>query len=270
MRHEFITQTLESLVAQSFPLWEAIVIDDGSEDDGWEIAKRFAEGDPRFRVMHQEHQGISSARNLGVSQTGFDWLLFLDADDWILPDFLVRLTSLLEAEPELDVITCGYARIYPDGSQTVSDFAPLPRELFPVLAQYCAFPIHACIVRRACVEQAGGFDPSLVTCEDWHLWQRISRSGARFGAWEEALACYRVRPGSASMDSAQILRDGLRVIQRGHSADARIANAQPAWTNGMPAKNMIREQLHFACWPAGYEIGRGQDARSFIGGSTGR
>jgi glycosyltransferase involved in cell wall biosynthesis len=256
----FIAQALESLIAQSSPHWEAIVIDDGSTDQTVSVASSLAERDARIRVLSQAHQGVSAARNAGVRDAQFDWLLFLDADDWILPEFLEKLTTLLVDDPELDAVYCGYARAYTDGSQLSGGNVPAFREMFPLLAQYCVYPIHTCIVRRSRVEMLGGFDASLITCEDWDLWQRIARSGSKFSSLNEVLACYRIRPTSASMDSLQMLRDGLRVIQRGHSADPRVAEAHPSWAAGMPVEDLAKTQLNFTCWTAGLAIGSGQDA----------
>lgn len=260
----FIAQALESLIAQSVPNWEAIVIDDGSADDTISVASNFAERDSRIRVLSQSHQGVSAARNMGIREAQFDWLLFLDADDWVLPEFLERMTKLAADDPDLDAAYCGYARAYPDGSQLAAGYLPASREMFPILARYCAYPIHTCIVRRSRVQSLGGFDASLVTCEDWDLWQRIARSGARYSSLHEVLACYRIRPTSASMGSLQMLKDGLRVMQRGHSADPRVRDAHPDWAGGMPIEFLARTQLHFTCWTAGLAIGSGQAAQFLL------
>lgn len=230
---EFLAQALDSLIAQSVPNWEAIVIDDGSTDDSMAIARSFAERDSRIQILKQSHQGVSVARNTGIQQARFDWLLFLDADDCILPDFLKKMTALVQADRTLDAAYCRYARQYPDGSQTAGGYVAASRDLFANLTRFCAFAIHTCIVRRSVVDRVGGLDPSLITCEDWDFWQRIARAGCRFSSLNEVLACYRVRPSSASMDCPQILRDGLRVIQRGHAMDPRVPNSQPAWAAGL-------------------------------------
>lgn len=79
-----IAETLQSLQSQSFTGWEAIVVDDGSRDTTSEIVSRFAQEDSRIRIVSQPNQGVSAARNTGIEHAGADWLLFLDADDWIL------------------------------------------------------------------------------------------------------------------------------------------------------------------------------------------
>ena len=70
---------------------------------------------------------------------------------------------------------------------------PQSGDMFAVFARHSAFAMHACIVRRLLVDAVGGFDTSLRTCEDWDLWQRIARTGSRFGVIREVLAFYRMR-----------------------------------------------------------------------------
>lgn len=105
-----LAETLESLRAQTFTDWEAIVVDNGSNDGTQAIATSFAEKDHRIRVVNELQKGVSIARNTGIRTAHFDWLLFLDADDWILLQHLVRMThAILSADtriPARKVILC--------------------------------------------------------------------------------------------------------------------------------------------------------------------
>src|SRR6476469_1863340 len=113
---ETIADTLSSLCAQLFVNWEAIVVDDGSIDATAAVVESFVERDSRFRLIRQPQSGVSAARNAGVGHARHDWLLFLDADDWILPAHLERLTGVLAADPSLDGVHCGWARVASAGS----------------------------------------------------------------------------------------------------------------------------------------------------------
>src|SRR5437763_303868 len=88
------------------------------------------------------------------------------------------------------------------------------------------------VLATSFVEAVGGFAPSLRTCEDWDLWQRVARTGARFGVVREVLALYCMQPASASVDGPQMLADGLRVITQGHAPDRRVPNPHPAYADG--------------------------------------
>jgi glycosyltransferase involved in cell wall biosynthesis len=256
-----IADALESVLAQSCPDWEAVVVDDGSIDRTVEIANIYAERDARIRVISQANGGESAARNAGIDQARYDWLLFLDADDWIAPSHLERLTGELISNPELGAVHCGSVRVAIDGTHVADDYLPPAGDMFPTLARRAAFPIHACIVRRSLVEAVGKFDTSLKKSPDWDLWQRIARMGARFGAVREVLAYYRMLPYSASLDAEQLFYDGLRVLKQGHAPDPRVPKPHPDYASGLQQEKVESQEFYLLCWCAGLLLGRGRDAR---------
>src|SRR5438132_5192342 len=176
-----IGDTLESLIAQSCLSWEAIVVDDGSTDDTSEVVRVYTQRDARMRMITQGNTGEAAARNAGLALAQHDWVLFLDADDWILPTHLERMTDMLSSDARLDAVHCGSARVAVDGTLVPEKFVPPLGDMFSIFARFCAFPIHACVVRRHLVESVGQFATSLRTCPDWDLWQLIARTGARCG-----------------------------------------------------------------------------------------
>lgn len=255
-----IADTLQSLVAQTCPHWEAIVVDDGSTDRTTRIVSTFMERDNRFRLLRQQNLGESGARNSGIRLARFDWLLFLDSDDWILPRHLERLAGVVKNDPALDAAHCGWTYVTPDGQYVFESFGEKTGDLFAEHANYCFSIVHTYIVRRSLVEEAGGFDLSLRTCADWDLWQRIARTGARFRAVPETLAVYRIRAGSATRDGLQLLIDGLRVLEQGHAPDPRVSRPHPLHENGLRNRQLPRRKFELACACAGYLIGGGKDA----------
>lgn len=257
-------ETLESILKQTFQNWEAIVVDNGSNDGTQAVASAFAEKDHRIRMVSEPQKGVSMARNTGIKAARFDWLLFLDADDWIVSRHLERMTNVLAENPNLDGVHCGWINIAPDGSQFCDGFCKEEGDLFNSFVSTCLFAIHACIIRRSVVMSVGGFDTSLVTCEDWDLWQRIARTGVSFGAVREALSFYRMRQGSASRNGFKLFVDGLLVIERGHSSDPRVPNPRPENANGLPVTQLPTARFNFMCWCAGLFIGTGMDARPLL------
>lgn len=261
---ETIADTLTSLLAQTHHDWEGIVVDDGSTDATADVVRRFAQHDARIRLLQQANAGESAARNTGLAVARFDWLLFLDADDWIASEHLERMTAELRANPHLDAVHCRWARVTRGGELIVEPFVPPTGDMFAIWAKRSAFPVHACVIRRAPVQSVGNFDVTLRRSADWDLWQRVARTGALFGAVPDLLAYYRVRPQGASLDATFMLEDGLRVIERGHAADPRVANPDPKHAHGAPPHEAMRQRLYLLAWCAGLVLGRGEDARPLL------
>lgn len=261
---ETIAATLESLLAQTEPGWEAIVVDDGSRDATAKLARTFVRRDARTRVITQRNGGEAAARNAGIAAAQHEWLLFLDADDWIAPQYLERMTAELAAHPELDAVHCGWARVALDGTQVIEPYQAPTGDMFSVWARRSAFPVHACIVRKALVDSVGRFDTSLKKSPDWDLWQRVARTGARFGAVRAVLAYYRMRPNAASLDAYQLLADGLRVLRQGHAPDPRVPHPHPDHASGAPPDGIRTQEYYLLSWCAGLLLGSGKDATPLL------
>lgn len=255
-------RTLDSLLAQTMSRWEAIVVDDGSSDKTADIARDYAARDPRIRLVQQANGGVAAARNAGIRHASYDWLHFLDADDWMAPSAFDRLASAVRDDPTLDAVHCAWARVTADGRLIKERRCWEVGDLFGAFATRCAFVVHACLVRRAAVEAVGGFDPSMRIASDWLLWQRIARLGAAFGGIPDVLAFYVHRPDALSNDARQLFHEALSVMARGHGRDARTPGGMHA--DGRPAHELAEAQLGYACWIAGVLIGRGEDALSLL------
>jgi glycosyltransferase involved in cell wall biosynthesis len=259
-----IADTLESLLAQTHRGWDAIVVDDGSRDATATVVEAFTKRDARIRMVRQANAGEAGARNTGIEAARHDWLLFLDSDDWIAPTFLERMTSVLAADPGLDAVHCAYVRVAADGTQVRDDYEPPSGDMFAVWARRAAFPPLACVVRKVLVDSVGRFDPTLQKSPDWDLWQRIARTGARFGAIREVLAYYRMRPASASLDAYPMLRDSLRVLRQGHAPDPRVVHPHPDHASGAPPDQVASQAFYLLSWCAGTMLGLGKDARPLL------
>lgn len=101
---QYLCRCVDSILAQTFPDFELLLIDDGSKDRSGEICDEYAGKDERVRVFHKENGGVSSARNLGIDNAKGEWISFIDADDRILPEFL---QSLIETADESDELIVG-------------------------------------------------------------------------------------------------------------------------------------------------------------------
>jgi len=106
---KYLGKCLDSIQAQTYTSLEILLIDDGSTDESLAICEEYARKDSRFRVIHQENQGVSAARNKGLDLASGDFIGFVDSDDWIEPDMYELLYKNL-CEADADVSTCSHTR----------------------------------------------------------------------------------------------------------------------------------------------------------------
>jgi SAM-dependent methyltransferase len=256
--------SLDALLAQGHQDWEAIVVDDGSADRTAAVAQEYAARDPRIRVHRQANGGVSVARNTAIGVARHPWLFFLDADDWITPEAFAQLTAALERHPDAQLVNGGCTRVLADGTEIPEERVAQGEDLFAKFARTCAFSIHTSLVDTELVRRLGGFDTSLITCEDWDLWQRIVRTNVRFASIPDNVAYYRVRSGSASGDGVRMLTDGLRVIAQGYGEDPRLDGWPGARRSGEGEDAARAARLYLAAYAAGLEIAKGQDGSALL------
>lgn len=229
-----IVETFASLLAQTVSDWEAVIVDDGSRDRTAAIARGAGLRDPRFRLARQRNAGASVARNHGLQLARGRFVAFLDADDWIDPEFLETLLPL--ADNGRAIAYCAYRRVLPSGRAGPVDWCPeLAEDAYRVLVERCEPAIHCVLAERQLVLDVGGFDPSLRTCEDWDLWLRLARTGIPFCGTPRPLASYRMRAASLSAERPGNGDDAVRVHRLALRADPRVPNPAPHLAQGWSA-----------------------------------
>lgn len=102
---QYLDQCLQSVMDQSYTDWECILVDDGSKDGSGAKCDEWCKRDSRFRVIHQQNQGVSAARNKGLDVSQGAWICFIDSDDWVRPDYLLHLIEF--ASEDEDYIVSG-------------------------------------------------------------------------------------------------------------------------------------------------------------------
>lgn len=217
----FIDATLESLQAQTFTDWEALLVDDGSTDDTPERVKRFL-ADERFSYVRQTNQGIAAARNRGIAAARGDWVALLDHDDRWVPEKLGR--QLDEARRHDWTIVCSDADIVRDGGRTRYS-AYLPAEtlaalehpddssadLYALLIRMNFLCASSVLVRRALFEEHGLLDPDAAPADDYDMWLRCMPS-ARIGYVAEPLVEYVLHASNHSWQSIGMRRAAIGVL----------------------------------------------------------
>ena len=109
----YLPACLDSILSQGFTDFEVLLVDDGSSDGSGAICDKYAEADSRVRVFHQENGGVSSARNLGLSQAKGEWIYFVDSDDEMLPDGLQTLVDCIS--DDVDIVMGGILEVEENG-----------------------------------------------------------------------------------------------------------------------------------------------------------
>jgi glycosyltransferase involved in cell wall biosynthesis len=216
-----VGKAIESVLAQTAPVDELIVIDDGSTDNTRGVVQSYG---ARVRYIYQPNAGLPAARNAGIRATDCEWIGFLDADDCWLPEKLAKQKRMIAGNPEAVAL---YADQYDSDSSGAMHYgrAIAPDRLWPRLRTRNCFSSDVFMARRDALLQAGGYNESLSACEDWDLYVRLYRLGV-FVYVPEALAIYRVYSGSMSTNVARMLQNFERILEPTLLADLK---GLPRW-----------------------------------------
>jgi glycosyltransferase involved in cell wall biosynthesis len=205
-----IGQTIASVQAQDHENWEMIVVDDGSTDGTGEFVASTQDG--RLRLIRQENSGRSNARNRGIAAARGDYLLFLDADDWLLTEALSKHVAFLEAEPEYAVSVADGFFCDDDGAE-IASFSKRRGEVesgdvldrIAVDSGLFGAPCAVCLRRSAIEDPQIRFDPELVIGEDWHFFIQIA-ARAHFGFHESPSCMYRWHEENTMLSASRSYR----------------------------------------------------------------
>lgn len=194
---------------------ELIVVDDGSTDDTWEALAPFRD---RARLFKQENAGVAAARNRGIAEATGLWIAFLDADDRFRPGHLERLARAIAANPEAGLIYADAMVIDGEGREIKQKISPGPgNDPFLNLLLKNSITTSAAAVRRACLDQVGGFYPGLKGPEDWDLWLRLAQSFPVIHVPEVSVDYRRQAGGLVHTRGLAMREDNLKVIERAAS-----------------------------------------------------
>lgn len=172
-----LRNAIESVLRQTLPAWECVIVDDGSTDTTPVILAGLS--DPRFHVIRRERIGRGRALNLACSSARAPYLAVLDADDEWLPDRLAKQVAFLESHPEVGIVGAGVFEVHECDGEVVYRVTRLyPRDhaaIARALARYTAFCHSAMMVRKSVWETVGGYDESLPCSLDYDFWTRAMR-----------------------------------------------------------------------------------------------
>jgi glycosyltransferase involved in cell wall biosynthesis len=206
----FLRESIGSILSQTRLPDEILIVDDGSSDNTRDEARRF----PEVIYIRQDNSGLAAARNTGLSRSRGDLLVFLDADDRLLPHALEAGLDDFAAHPECAFVCGAFRRIDATGTALADRAAmrPLGENAYLGLLRNNQICMHAtAMFRRSALQAVGGYDTSLPACEDYDLYLKIAR---RFPAHQHArlVAEYRMHSGQMSVRLSMMLKTAKRVL----------------------------------------------------------
>ncbi|HKV33395.1 MAG TPA: glycosyltransferase family A protein [Pyrinomonadaceae bacterium] len=211
----YIAETLDSVFAQTLTDFEIIIVNDGSPDTD-ELERALAPYGERICYIRQENAGAGAARNRGVRGARGEFVAFLDGDDLWHSDYLEKqLKFVREGDYDLvyaDALLFGDS---PIAGKTYMQTAPSegPVTFISLLRNDCNVITSGVVARRSAVIDAGLFDETLRNAQDFEMWTRMAKRGARLAYQRKVLLRYRCREGSLSGDEMNRLKREIRVYR---------------------------------------------------------
>lgn len=186
----YLDEAVDSVLAQSFSDFEIVIVNDGSTDP-YTIDLLKGYGRPKTRVLHTENAGVSSARNSGIAAARGEYILPLDADDRIAPNYLEKGVAVLDARPEVGIVYCDEQMF---GER--DDFWIMPQyDPVALLFDNQIFP--SAFFRKSDWEKVGGYSTRFIYgWEDWDFWISMSTLKKEVTKIPELLYYYRIRSES--------------------------------------------------------------------------
>lgn len=213
-RERCVAEAVASVLGQTYPNLECLVVDDGSTDGSLEVLDATFSDDPRVQVFAREHRGVSAARNYGIAQATGQYLTFLDSDDLMLDRRVERQLAFLH-EAEVDAVLCREQQV------VVGDATrPAWMERLPEWSD--GYYHMSVLLATDWARQVGGFDEGMTVGEDVDFVIKLVGAGARLGKLDERLLVRRFLGDNLSHQVNDDVRETLRAIRR-HRTRSRAA-----------------------------------------------
>lgn len=209
---EFLSETLDSVLTQTYRNWECVIVNDGSPDDTEKVAKDFIANDSRFKYVWKENGGPSSARNTGISISEGEFILPLDADDLIAPTYVEKAVDFFSRFPETKLVYCK-ADLFGE-EKGYWDLEEYEYEKF--IWYNCIFC--TAMFRRADYDLTNGYNVNMTHgIEDWDFWLTLLKKGDSVHRIDEVLFHYRIKEESRTIElKNKYFHDAMIQICKNH------------------------------------------------------
>jgi glycosyltransferase involved in cell wall biosynthesis len=240
----WLRESIESILAQSFPNFEFIIVDDGSQDTSLEIIRRYAAADPRIRVIIKPNSGLTDSLNVGIEAARGEWIARIDADDMAMPNRLATQLDHAIRDERCVVLGSAIVRIDEEGRECgVATFPVNHKQLCRLMYRKInPIPHSSALFRKAAVCAVGGYRERIRRAQDYDLWLRLSEVG-HIGSIDRPLVRYRQHASQVSHENG-----GLQQMVDGRVALASFMLRRAGFKDPVSAEatdEQFREFWHF-------------------------
>ena len=224
---DFLPKAIESVMHQTYTNFEIIVIDDGSTDNTRLIMQK----NTVVKYFYQENKGFSSARNAGTQKSKGDYLVFLDADDWLEKNGLEQNFSVIKNKPDIAFVSGNYYLLRAQSNQLETITATVIDNHFTRLLQSNYIGMHAAVMFQRWVFQKIRYDETLRACEDYDLYLTITR---RYPVihHQKFIATYYFHPSGLS-HNYKLMMDSITTVIKKRRLFLRSSKEKSAYLEGL-------------------------------------
>ena len=214
MLHEdAVEETIQSVLKQTYPNWEMIIVDDGSKDNGPAIVEKYAQADDRVKLLRQSNAGSSAARNNGLRHIQGRFVCFLDSDDFWEPNFLEEQLDFIKAKNSA-IVFASYKRINAEGKEILKPFIVPDKVNYSGLLKSCSI---SCLTAMYDREKTGDvlFNEAMGSLrDDFVFWLSILKRGGYAYGNRNVLASYRVFASSTTGNKKKVMKPQFMVYYK--------------------------------------------------------
>ena len=214
---KYISKCLDSVLAQTYTDLEVICVNDGSKDNSAQIIDEYAKKDKRIKIINQNNQGVSVARNTGIKEAIGDYIVFVDSDDEIKPNML----ELISGKEDFDILVIGYniiknnkAKDYEKQKKVIDDFILSDFSKNFYFSRFCNIICNKVFKREFLTKNNLYFEQNIHVAEDGMFCIKCGLKTPKLSAINEPIYIYKLREGSASNSSHRLseFQEGYDII----------------------------------------------------------
>ncbi len=204
----YLEEALESIFSQQYEAVEIVVVDDGSTDNTKAVVEKYN----HVKYIYQDNKGLSAARNIGIKNCSGHLLVFLDADDWLLPGALKTNLAFFESHPDVAFVSGGFKSVYSDSGKSIDTTYEVTSGHYINFLRNNFIGMHAAVMYQRWVFDEFYFNEALLVCEDYDLYLKISK---KYPVYHHThlIAAYRKHGTNMSSDIPKMLRGVLSVLK---------------------------------------------------------